>query len=112
MKKLLLAVAVASLATGCSLTNQIFKSDVVTVDDYIVTGRSPATGDELASGKNTVEIDKFYLEPCGSLKTIEGKVVSPADLLTLRSSDVAVHKECSLKHEGLVSVVKKAFNIK
>lgn len=73
--------------------------------------QSPVSGKQLASAKQTVEIDKFLLSPCRLPPRFDNKKPTDVDVLNQKAAENVVIAECYAKQRQLSNLVKKAFNI-
>lgn len=73
--------------------------------------QSPVSGNEIATAKQSVEIDRFLLSPCRLPPRFESPTPTDVDVLRQKAAENVVVAECYAKHRQLSTIVKKAFNI-
>jgi hypothetical protein len=92
------------ILTGCETFNPVVISPAAIEE-------SPVSGEKLEKAKQTVVIDDYLLQPCGKLEDLLIDNPTPYNILMIHKSDVIRYKECSEKHDAVVDLLRKAFNL-
>lgn len=104
MKNILILSVVALM--GCANNSPV----VVPPSAEAIT-KSPASGKDMDAPKERVEIDPYLLEPCPDFSPMTSTNPTPKEVLEQKKKDVLVRRDCADRHDSLIKIVKKAFNL-
>lgn len=83
----------------------------IVIDTNGGPAESPVSGEELEKPKDKVEIDPYFLTECDPLPMFKVTKPTEADVLRQKALESLTHKDCVIRHRGLIEIVKKAFNL-